>query len=202
MTSATTELQAVNQMLSSVGGAAVVSLDTDNPEVTTAQSILNETTRHVLAEEWNYNTEYEYPLAPETGTGYITVPDNIYNFHLNTVRHNFNKYDLVVRNGRLYDRTAKTDSFTETIYVDVVWYFPFADLPQAFKEYITTRASRVYASRLVGSTDMVELLQTDEAIARSNVITYDTTNDRPNMLNDFRGRTQRATYHPYQTLIR
>ena len=61
----TTLLEAVNQMLSCIGGSSVVSLDTDNPEIASAVAILEETTRVVLAEGWNFNTEREYPFAPD-----------------------------------------------------------------------------------------------------------------------------------------
>ena len=81
MATRTTLLDAVNQMLSCIGGSAVVTLDTDNPEVASAVAILEETTRTVLSEGWNFNSELEYPLTPNTNQE-IPVPDNILSFTL------------------------------------------------------------------------------------------------------------------------
>ena len=39
-------------------------LDTGNPLVEMAEQILDEITRSVLAEGWEYNTEREYPFTP------------------------------------------------------------------------------------------------------------------------------------------
>jgi hypothetical protein len=52
-----TELDAVNQILSSVGQAPVTTLDLQNPEVSIVLNTLREINKQVQAEGWIFNTE-------------------------------------------------------------------------------------------------------------------------------------------------
>jgi len=200
MTLATTKLDAVNQMLSSIGEAPAVSLDTDNPEIAIAESTLDEISRSVQAEGWNFNTEYEYPFTPD-GNGQILIPSNLLSVTDNKVKST-GKYLTTVRNGKLYDKLTHSFSFTSTVYCDVVWGFEFVDLPQPFKDYITTRASRVFASRVVGSEEQVKLISQDEAILRANCITYDTSTAEPNIFGLKNGQNTYISYIPFAMIAR
>lgn len=200
MTLATTKLDAVNQMLSSIGEAPAVSLDTDNPEIAIAESTLDEISRTVQAEGWNFNTEYEYPFTPD-GNGQIIIPSNILSIADNKSK-NSAKYLTVVRNGKLYDKIKHSFQFTGVIYCDVIWAFDFPDLPQPFKDYITTRASRVYASRVVGSEEQVKLILQDEAFLRANCLSYDTDTAEPNIFGHQNGQNFYISYTPFNTIAR
>lgn len=200
MTLATTKLDAVNQMLSSIGEAPAVSLDTDNPEIAIAESTLDEISRAVQAEGWNFNTEQEYPFTPD-GNGKILIPSNLLSISDSKIK-NAAKYLTIVRNGKLYDKLTHSFTFTGTIYCDVVWAFEFTDLPQPFKDYITTRASRVYASRAVGSEEQVKLISQDEAILRSNCIAYDTDTAEPNVFGLRNGQNTYISYTPFHMIAR
>lgn len=200
MTLATTKLDAVNQMLSSIGEAPAVSLDTDNPEIAIAESTLDEISRTVQAEGWNFNTEYEYPFTPD-GNGEITIPSNILSIADNKTK-NSAKYLTVVRNGKLYDKIEHSFEFPGVIYCDVIWAFDFPDLPQPFKDYITTRASRVYASRVVGSEEQVKLILQDEAFLRANCLSYDTDTAEPNIFGYRNGQNFYISYTPLNTIAR
>jgi hypothetical protein len=200
MTLATTKLDAVNQMLSSIGEAPAVSLDTDNPEIAIAESTLDEISRTVQAEGWNFNTEYEYPFTPD-GNGEILIPSNILSIADNKVKSTA-KYLTVVRNGKLYDKLTHSYQFTGTVYCDVIWAFEFSDLPQPFKDYITTRAARVYASRVVGSEEQVKLIVQDEAFLRANCLTYDTDTAEPNIFGLANGQNFYISYTPFNTIVR
>jgi hypothetical protein len=200
MATRTSLLDAVNQMLSCIGGAAVVTIDTDNPEVQSAVAILEETTRTVLAEGWNFNTEYEYPFAPDTNKQ-ILVPSNLISFTPSFGKHGAD-YQIVERQGKLYDKLKHSYSFNESIYCDVIWGFEFTDCPQPFKEYITARSSRAYASRLVSSREQVELIAQDEASCRALCLAYDTETSRPSMFGLENGQNTHISYLPYRTLVR
>ena len=200
MTLATTKLDAVNQMLSSIGEAPAVSLDTDNPEIAIAESTLDEISRSVQAEGWGFNSEYEYPFTPD-GNGQIIVPSNVLSIADSKIK-NSAKYLTVIRDGKLYDKLTHTYTFTGVIHCDVVWAFDFVDLPQPFKDYIATRASRVYASRVVGSEEQVKLISQDEAILRSNCITYDTDTQEPNVFGLSNGQNTYISYTPFRMIAR
>lgn len=201
MSARTTVLDAVNQMLSCIGGAAVTTLDTDNPEVFTAKAILEETTRNVLAEGWNFNMELEYPFPRQTD-GQILVPDNLISFTLSFMKHGSDKMLVVERGGKFYDKEKHSYEFTETLYCDVVWNFEFEECPQPYREYITARASRIYASRLVTSEELVELISQDESTTRATCIEYDTQTAKANIFGQPDGLNSYTGYQPFRTLMR
>lgn len=201
MATKTTLLDAVNQLISCAGGAAVVTIDTDNPEIQAAVAVIEETTRAVLAEGWNFNTEKAYPFTPDSNTNEILVPSNLISFTPNFEHHGAD-YLLVERNGKIYDKLSHSYEFGDTLYLDVVWGFEWSDCPQPFKEYITARAGRVYSSRLVSSTDLVRLIAQDEAIFRALCIEYDTNNAKPSVFGLETGQNTYISYTPFRTLAR
>ena len=196
----TSTLDAVNQMLSCVGGAAVVTLDNDNPEIAAAVAILEETTRAVLSEGWNFNTEQDYPFPPNNSQE-ILIPDNLLSFAVSFEKHG-SDYLIVERLGKFYNKLTHTYKFSETIYADVVFGFGFEECPQPFKEYITARASRVFASRLVASKEQVELISQDEAVCRALCITYDADTGKPTVFGLETGQATYISYLPFRTLAR
>jgi hypothetical protein len=200
MTLATTKLNAVNQMLSSIGEAPAVSLDTDNPEIAVAESTLDEVSRTVQAEGWNFNTEYEYPFIPDSN-GDISIPSNALSIVDNKIK-SLGQYQTVVRNGKLYDKLTHSSTFTTTIYCDVIWCFEFNDLPQPFKDYITTRASRLFASRVVGSEEQVKLIMQEEPMLRANCIAYDSDTAEPNIFGLRNGQNNYISYTPFAAIVR
>jgi hypothetical protein len=58
-----TELEAINQMLATIGEAPVTDIEIGNPEVDLALVTLNQVSREVQAEGWRFNKEYRYSLA-------------------------------------------------------------------------------------------------------------------------------------------
>ena len=136
-----TELDAVNQILSSVGQAPVTTLDLQNPEVSIVLNTLREVNRQVQAEGWIFNTEREYVLTPDSETNEIRYPTNMLQIDTNVKQHRAD-FDVVRRGTKLYDRLNHTYTFTKAIKADVVWYFDFTDIPPAIQAYITARAAR------------------------------------------------------------
>ena len=61
-----TELDAVNSILMSVGESPVNTLTVQSPEVAIAQKTLRQVCREIQAEGWSYNTENEYPIDLDT----------------------------------------------------------------------------------------------------------------------------------------
>jgi hypothetical protein len=198
----TTQLQAINQMLTGIGQAPVVSLDIANPEIATALSILDSVNREVQGEGWNFNTEINYPFTPDIN-GQIIIPNNVLQISDNKTS-NVQQYQTVLRNGKLYDKIAHTYIFpkTDPIKCDVVWLFDFADLAQVFQDYIAQRAARVFAGSVVGSADMVKFNQQDEGILRANCIAYDTDTSAVNIFGVETGQNFYISYTPFRTIAR
>jgi hypothetical protein len=196
-----TELDAVNQILSSVGQAPVTTLDLQNPEVSIVLNTLREVNRQVQAEGWIFNTEREYELTPDNETNEIAYPFNMLQIDANT-RYHKDEFDLVRRSGKLYDRLNHTYTFTDAIKADVVWYFDFTDVPPAIQAYITARAARMCATKMVGDRELNGLLQEQEGLTRATAIEYDCNQGDYSMFGFRDGQNYYNSYQPFLALRR
>ena len=204
-----TELDAVNSILMSVGESPVNTLTVQSPEVAIAQSTLRQVCREVQAEGWKFNTETEYPITLDTNDQCI-VPNNVLQIDINHFKH-LNDYDVIRKddNGvtKLYDLIKHQFEFENTsedkLYCDIIWMIDFENIPQVFKDYITIRASRIASNRMVNNPQAAELIANDEALARALVLEYDTNQGDYNIFNDQQYSTNPGSvYRPYQVLKR
>lgn len=161
--SMTTELDAINIMLGTIGEAPINSLEaaTGVVDAVTARSILNEVSVQVQEEGWHFNTEYEFMLTPELSTKEIYVPPNV--IEVDASKYDRNDIDVAIRGNRLYDRKNKTFQFQQDIKADLTVLLEFNELPQAARHYITIRAARVFQQRVVGSDTLGSFTEADEA---------------------------------------
>jgi hypothetical protein len=196
-----TELDAVNQILSSVGQAPVTTLDLQNPEVSIVLNTLREVNKQVQSEGWIYNTEREYELVPDSTSKEILYPSNMLQIDTNVEAHR-NEYDVVRRNGKLYDRLHHTYEFTENVKADVVWLFDFTDIPPAIQAYITARAARMCAVKMVGDRELQALLQEQEMMTRAAAIEYECNQGDYSMFGFQDGKHYYNSYQPFQALMR
>ena len=204
-----TELDAVNSILMSVGESSVNTLTVQSPEVTIAQSTLRQVCREVQAEGWKFNTENEYPITLDSNN-HCLIPNNVLQIDLNHFKH-LNDFDVVKRNDsgtmKLYDLIEHRYNFENTseskLYVDIIWMVDFEDIPQVFKDYITQRASRIAANRMVNDPQLSESMSVDESLSRALAVEYDTNQGDYNIFNDQQGSTTPGNiYRPYQVLKR
>jgi len=196
------ELDAVNSILMSVGESPVNTLDTQSPEVAIAQTTLRQVVREVQAEGWAFNTEYEVEFKPDDDD-LVILSDAILQIDINRYKHNDN-YDVIKKDGKLYDRYTRSNTFTDvdTLYCDVVWMYSYEDMPQTFKDYCTTRSTRVAVGRMVSDPAFAKAMQQDEVVARSAAIEYDTRQADYNIFNNSRTRQPYNSYKPYQVIGR
>jgi hypothetical protein len=196
-----TELDAVNQILSSVGQAPVTTLDLQNPEVALVVNTLREQSKQVQLEGWSFNTERHYKLKRSADLNEITYPNNVLALDANVQTHR-DKYDLVKRNGKLYDKYNHTYTFTEDIEADVLWYLDFQDLPAAIQAYITAKACRMCATKMVGDAQLNQLLQEQEATTRAAAIEEECQQGDYSMFGFQDGTNYYNSYQPFQALSR
>ena len=178
-TTPTTELAAINTMLSGIGEAPVNSLADVTADVSVARSVLAEVSREVQAEGWQWNTEDDYPLRPDA-SGKIRL-------HPSVIRLHFREPDdrqLILRGEEVYDRLNHTFTFpADTLFhVTLTSLLPFHQLPETCRRYVTLKALRVFQERVVGSTTLSSFQQRDEAMARAAMLAEERRADRPNML--------------------
>ena len=202
-----TELDAVNSILMSVGETPVNTLTVQSPEVAIAQKTLRQVCREIQAEGWSYNTENEYPIDTDTNNQVI-VPNNVLQMDLNIFQHG-KDYDVVRRsdNGvmKVYDKKNHTFTFEncDKLNFDMIWMLDFEDLPQAFKDYVTVRASRIASNRMVNNPQSSKLIEQDEAGARALALEYETKQADHNIFNDYQYQQDaNTTYRPFKVLRR
>ena len=194
-----TELSAVNSILGAIGQAPLTTLNFDNPEVSLIYNLLRDANVDTQAEGWHYNTEKHVKFAIDTN-GKIAIGNDILSMDLHD---NYTKRtrDLVRRNGFIYDKQDHTDVFTQDLDLDVVRLYNFEDLPIVFRRYITYRASRVAATKLVANPQLVKLLAQQEAIARAALMEYE-CNQGDHSMFGFDEDSSYQTYQPFRNLRR
>jgi hypothetical protein len=198
-TNAQTELQAVNEILASVGQAPVTTLDQTNPDVAIAYDTLIQVSREVQAEGWTFNREYEYPFTPDNNDE-IQIPGNVLQLDLTP---DYRDKDAVIRSGKLYDRTAHTYKWTDAeVKCDVLWYFDWVDLPIPVKDYIVARAATIVSSRIVGDSTQYQMLQQREAYTRAMALEYECNQGNYTFFGHPRGENYYNSYEPYKALYR
>jgi len=194
-----TELDAVNQILSSVGQAPVTTLNLQNPEVAIPFNTLKEVSKEVQLEGWSFNVERDYEFQPDTNNQ-IKFPSNVLYYDSN--EYHRGDYDLVRRDGKLYDRLHHTYTFTKNVRLDITWYFDFQDLPPAIQAYITARAARICAVKMIADANLQGMLEEQERMARAFAIEQDCNQADYSMFGWKDGENYYTTYQPFHALRR
>jgi hypothetical protein len=195
-----TELDAVNQILSSVGQAPVTTLNLQNPEVAIPYNTLKETSKEVQLEGWSFNVEREYKISPNPNDE-ILFPTNVLYYDTNQRQHP-GTYDVIRRNGKLYDRHNHTYKFTSPVKLDITWYFDFQDVPPAIQAYITARAARICAVKMISDGNLQAMLEEQERMARAFAIEQDCNQADYSMFGWRDGENYYNTYQPFKALRR
>ena len=170
MLSPTTELEAINAMLSTIGESPVNTVeDTGNVDVVIARQILQSVSREVQARGWHFNTEKNYTITPDSA-GYLVLPNTV--LKVDTVYPDSSK-DVVVRGSRLYDREKHTYVFTDAVKVDMTILLTFDELPEVARNCVTIRAARIFQERVVGSDTLHAFNSQDEARAMVSLMEYE-----------------------------
>ena len=167
----TSELEAVNTMLSAVGEPPVNSLaDQKNADAAIANNILTEISREVQTHGWHFNTQDKVTLTPDSTTKYINLTDNMVRVDIDywtssegisSVNPADNR-DVTQRGDRLFNRTDNTYEFTSSVKATVIYIFDWTELPEPARRYIAVRAARIFQDRMVGSTNHHTFTQQDE----------------------------------------
>ena len=202
-TGSQTELNAINQILMSVGQAPVTTLERTNPDVAICWDTLMEVSREVQSEGWTFNTEYSFPMTPNKDKE-ILYPENALQVDIanDPTYPTGRKYDTVKRGNKLYDRRNHSYTWTETIYCDIKWEYPLEDLPKPIQDYIVCKAATTTSSRIVGDPNQYQILQQKEAYARAMAIEYETQQGDFNYNQNPRYDNYYVTYNPMFALRR
>jgi len=147
---ASTELDAINTMLTTIGESPVNSISASTADTRIAQLILQEVDRATQIKGWNWNTETDVVLTPNGSTKEITLANNVVRISID--KRTYTDIDVVQRGTRLYDKKNKTFQFSSAIKAEVVSLLPFTDLPEQARYYIVVRSARLFQQRMIGDS--------------------------------------------------
>jgi hypothetical protein len=179
----TTELEAVNMMLLSIGKAPVNTIATSAiNDVSWATTTLYNVVRDVQHTAWWFNRETEFPITLDAN-GYANRPTSVLD-----LKPNDRSLPLVERQSKLYDLGNHTFDLRARVpagvlKVDVTWCFPYEDLPMAARMYIAMRAARQFQTSAVGSQVIYQFTKEMELEARAELERSELRNSATNMFN-------------------
>ena len=178
MAALTTELEAVNTLLAAINEAPAATLeDFGIPYLAAARDCLTEVNRSVQNVGWHFNSEDDYPLVRDQ-TNRVVLPSN-------TLKVVAEERNIVQRGSLLYDKENHTYSFADaTPKAALVFLLPWDELPQAARQYITVRASRVFQTRELGSESQFRFSEYDEQVALKVLQEAEAETGQYNFFND------------------
>ena len=197
-----TKLSAVNSILGAIGQSPITELVFTNPEISFIFNLLRDSNVDVQNEGWHFNTEKHKPFTPDSSTKKIAIDNEVLRIDVSEgwARR---EYDVVIRDGKLYDKLDHTDDWSDvtSIDCDVITLYEFEKIPSVFQRYIVYRASRLAATQLVANPQLVQLLAQQEGLARAACMEYECNQSNSSMFG-FADDTVYQTYQPHRNLRR
>ena len=166
-----TELEAVNILLAAIGEAAVSSLETATTvEVTQAKKLLSNVNRAAQQKGWHFNTEWDVVLTRDADDR-IPLSESILSVYqpgqLMTIRG---------RSGSMFAYDLDNNTFTWTKNLNnavTITLLDFIDTPNTFRQYVTTRAARIFQEEIVGQVSAETVNRQEEAEAYADLLDDD-----------------------------
>ena len=165
------ELEAVNLLLSAIGEAAVSSLETATTvEVTQAKKLLSNVNRAAQQKGWHFNTEWDVVLSRDS-EDMIPLSESILSVYqpgqLMTIRG---------RSGSMYAYDLDNNTFIWTKNLNnavTITLLDFIDSPNTFRQYVTTRAARIFQEEIIGQVSAETVNRQEEAEAYADLLDDD-----------------------------
>jgi hypothetical protein len=162
------ELQAVNMLLAAIGEAAVSSLETATTvDVTQAKNLLSNINREVQQKGWHFNTEWDVVLSLDSDSR-IPLGTSILSIYSPT--------KLTTIRGRegspfLYDLDNNTFTWGDSINDAVtITLLDFEDIPQTARQYITSKAARIFQEEIIGQISAESINRQEEVEAYADLM--------------------------------
>lgn len=172
------ELSAVNDILASIGEPPVSTLEGDaNADVANARRVLNKINRQIQSRGWTFNIEESVTLLPDAFSGLIP-----YSSDYLSVMSTSGTSTYINRGGYLYDRSSQTDKFSGGVAVRLIRLREYDEMPECFRNYIVTKASRQFNNRFFGASEVDGVLQEEEQEAWRACFEYELDYGAYNMI--------------------
>lgn len=174
----TTRLNALNIMLNTIGEPPITAENSTNLDAAMAGNILDEVTKEVQKMGWVFNTEEGVTLTANTD-GEIPVSPSVLRLK---IENQTQRRQYVHRGDRIYDRKNRTYAISGTLSATLIRNLVWDKLPEDAKRYITIRAARIFANRMVGDGESHGYTMLDEMQARSDLKEMELDNGDYSML--------------------
>ena len=163
-----TELEAVNMLLAAVGESAVSSLETATTvDVTQAKNLLSNISREVQQKGWHFNTEWDVVLSLDSDS---RIPLGT------TILSIYSPTKMTTIRGRegspfLYDLDNNTFTWTTSVNDAVtITLLDFENIPQTARQYITTKAARIFQEEIIGQVSAEAVNRQEEVEAYADLL--------------------------------
>lgn len=205
----TTELEAMNTMLSAIGEAPITDISAaTQADVAMALNILRNTTREVQSVGWRFNYETGIEVPPldtfiwsdsanhATLLNIFALPAGIIMWTQTPCQQN-SKLDLTWRPSKqytvesvstmvLYDRALNRDGCDVVlypfVYIDATFLFNFEQMPESARRYAAVLAGRRFTQQVVGSDTLAGFAELDERQALRSLVRDQGLEEEWNML--------------------
>ena len=179
----TTELEAVNELLKAVGEVPVDSLETIGfTDAAIARDQIRTTSRELQTRGWYFNKDDDYAFTPGAD-GIVVLPQSV--ISIRPARSESRR--ITPRAGKLYNADASTFVFSPDAppVVNVTWLFPFEELPESARRYITVHAATVFQTSQLGSDQLFTFTREHEKAAADSLQREEREYEEPgNFFND------------------
>ena len=157
------ELDVVNEMLSTLGEAPLNELDDEHPLVPAARRIIRIASYRIQAEAWWFNQEH-VTLVNDPDTGEVLAPADAI-----SVDPKDRSWNLVQRGRRLYDPENATYNIGEPVPSVLVRNVSFDDLPPSVQHVVSLTAQVEFNKSYDGDETKLSMLGAALNLARASM---------------------------------
>jgi len=194
-----TKLEAVNDILWSIGELPVQSLSSGLGDAEIAEAVLDRISRQIQLQGWQVNTKRGVTLTINASSQFA-LPINI--LRVDTANRSAALQTSTPRNSAhinahmtrsqddtkwlMYDgdNNSETWSSLTSMTVDYVQYLEFANLTPALQVYIWTAAAHRFQQGAMGSRVLTEYTKEDVFVAEAQAVQEDSMNEDLNIIRD------------------
>lgn len=156
------ELEAVNELLGSIGQTPVSSLEVSGlGDVSLARGFIQGVTRAVQLQGFDFNTDEAYELSPDT-EGLLRVPAGVLRIDPSEPTSTLKRRKHPDGFWAIWDGADLTWTHTNPVEFRIIWAYPFEDMPDSARHYVTLAAARKFQKRIIGSDTLDGFNEEDE----------------------------------------
>jgi len=171
-----TSLDVVNTCLATLGEVPLNSLDTDHPYVSAATKLLQQANARVQARGWWFNKEI-VTLQPDTESAEITLPPDFLSLDTDSAQLQY-----AARGRRLYDLSAGSYRFTDSVDLAIVRLLKFEDLPYLAQDLVQSAVIVRFVESYDADESRIKQVRADYALAERACNTEHIRNSNSNLL--------------------